>query len=81
MGRKPKPIPELDEKGLMTNLEFRAAMSVLGATLDNMAFRLGIGRRSVAHFRKGDKQIPRHIAYAVRMLLLDATGQDTPLTE
>ena len=55
-------------EGALANAEFRAAMELLGLSLDGMASRLGIARRLVADYRK-DKPIPKHIALATRYLL------------
>jgi len=60
----------------MSNTEFRRAMEVLDASLDDMAERLGIARRLVAHYRK-DADIPATIALSVRYLLLLAAAPKT----
>ncbi|MCW2242256.1 helix-turn-helix domain-containing protein [Azospirillum canadense] len=43
---------------------FRAWMERHGLSLDRAADELGIGRRLVAYYRSGDKEIPRTIALA-----------------
>jgi len=50
------------------NGDFRAAMAMLGFSLQGMASALQVSRRLIADYRK-DKPIPRHIALATKYLV------------
>jgi hypothetical protein len=58
----------VDAEACLSNIEFRAAMDLLQASLDEMAIQLGVARRLIASYRK-DKAIPRTVAMAVRHLI------------
>ena len=51
----------------MSNAEFRAAMEVLGESLESMALRLKLSRRLIADYR-ADKPVPPTVVYALRYL-------------
>lgn len=57
-------LARLADLGRMSAEEFRTWMARHGMTLDDAAAALGIARRLVAHYRKGDVAIPRTVALA-----------------
>lgn len=57
-------LARLADLGRLTAEGFREWMGRHGMTLDDAAAALGVARRLIAHYRKGDVVIPRTVALA-----------------